>query len=79
MKLLKNDIKVFFYSFLGTSLVFALCCGFVIVEKNTRYIAFGDTSPFFIFKHEKLIPYFLKIHFMGGEYTLLRVRKYTVE
>ena len=68
MKIRENKMRIFLSSLVGTALIIALLCGFIIVEKNTRYIAFGDDSRFFICERKKILPSFLKIHFMGKDY-----------
>lgn len=75
MKISRNKMKTFVCSLIGTSLMIILLCGFIIVEKNTRHIAFGDNSPFFICEREKIFPSFFKIHFMGRDYIYRRVNQ----
>lgn len=69
MKFSRKSMREFFSSMICTSLVIILFCGLVIAEKNTRCIAFGDKTPFFVFKHEGFRKIFFKIHFMGKDYT----------
>ena len=56
---------------IGTLLLLVLLSGFIIVEKNTRYIAFGDTSPFFSYScNEQNKLFSLSVHFMGNDYKI---------
>lgn len=75
MRFSKNNIKIFFCSLAGTFLLLTLLCGFILVEKNTRYIAFGDNTPFFVYQQEKNMPYFVRLHFMGSDYVILASEK----
>lgn len=71
MKALKENIKIFFSSMISTFFVLVLLCGLATVEKNAKYIAFGDNSPLFMFKYNGLKPIYIKIHFMGKDYVLI--------
>ena len=68
MQISKGQRKNFLLSMMLTFFVLFLFTGFVIVEKNTRFIAFGDDSPFFTWEHKNFIPKSAKIHFMGKDY-----------
>lgn len=70
MKKYKWQTKYFITSMLSTLLVLTLFSGFVIAEKNIRYIAFGDTSPFLVYEQKNMIPVYIKIHFMGKDFII---------
>ena len=72
MKIIKESLKILLCSMAGTTLIIILFAGLVIVEKNTRSVAFGDNSPFLTYEHENFKPKFLKLHFMGKDYTILK-------
>lgn len=60
------SLKYFLVSMGSTFLVLSLFCGFVIVEKNIRYIAFGENIPFLTYNiSENDIS--VKTHFMGKD------------
>ena len=67
MVIKNKNTRYFISAMISTLLLLILFSGFVIVEKNTRYIAFGDTAPFFVYEHSGIKPLFLKIHFMGKD------------
>ena len=70
MKILKGRKRDFFISLISTSLILILLSGFIIVEKNTRHIAFGDCTPFMQYEiNSKKLEYF-SIHFMGNNYNI---------
>ncbi len=69
---MKSKVKTFFCALIGTSLFIVLLTGFVIAEKNTRYIAFGDNSPLITYEYKNFKLYFLKIHFMGKDYIIYK-------
>ena len=70
MKLSNETLRTFLCSLASTILFIFLLTGFVVAEKNTRSIAFGDNAPFFICEHDGLRLHFLKIHFMGRDYII---------
>ncbi len=70
MKHSNDFLRTFLCSLTSTILFIFLLTGFVLAEKNTRSIAFGDNSPFFICEHKGLKIYFIKIHFMGKDYII---------
>lgn len=72
MNISKTNIRIFLCSVTSSILFLSLLCGFVIVEKNTRYVAFGDNSPFFVYKYSHLNKMFIKLHFMGRDYIFSR-------
>lgn len=60
------NLKYFLVSMGSTFLILGLFCGFVIVEKNIRYVAFGENIPFFTYSiNESDIC--VKTHFMGKD------------
>ena len=60
------NLKYFFVSMVSTFLALGLFCGFVVVEKNIRYVAFGENIPFLIYSiNEDDIS--VKTHFMGKD------------
>lgn len=65
----KQEIKTFLWSMTFTLLIFCLFAGLVIVEKNTRQIAFGDTTPMLFFVNGDT-PY-INLHFLGNDYKIL--------
>ena len=60
------NLKYFLVSMGFTFLVLGLFCGFVIVEKNIRYIAFGENIPFLTYTINKN-DISVKTHFMGKD------------
>lgn len=70
MKLSKENNRIFISSMLSTLFIIALFCGLAMVEKNARYIAFGDNTPLLIYKHDGFKPVYIKFHFMGKDYIL---------
>ena len=60
------NLKYFFVSMVSTFLVLGLFCGFVVVEKNIRYVAFGENIPFWAYNINEDDIY-VKTHFMGKD------------
>ncbi len=60
------NLKYFLVSMGSTFLILSLFCGFVVVEKNIRYVAFGENIPFLTYNiNEENIC--VKAHFMGKD------------
>ncbi len=72
MKISKSRLKIFFCSMMSTLLLIFLSIGFIIVEKNTRLVAFGDSNPFLVYKHENFRISYAKVHFMGKDYIIFK-------
>lgn len=62
--------KYLLVSIISTLLFLTLFSGLIIVEKNTRYVAFGDSSPFLTYEHHDNSHFSLTIHFMGNNYKM---------
>ena len=62
---MEKNGKSFIMSMISTFFLLILFSGLVIVEKNTRKIAFGDSSPFFACEYEKDKLKGVNLHFMG--------------
>ncbi len=62
------NLKYFLASMASTFLVLGLFCGFVIVEKNIRYFAFGENISFLTYNIDE-DDISMQFHFMGKDIT----------
>ncbi len=71
----KKSGKCFLTSMMATFYVLSLILGFIYVEKNARNVILEDSPPFLVYKRNNFKFEFLKIHFMGKDYTLIFDKK----
>ncbi len=70
MRRYKKEVRYAICSFLCTLLILFLLAGFVIADKNTRRIGFGDEEPIIVLGNRVNQPCALSIRFMDKKYTL---------
>lgn len=66
-----KHFNYFIYSLIASSLILLLFCGLVIVDKNTRKIAFNDYSSIINFDIVKDSKHYFGIKIIGKIYILL--------
>lgn len=65
-----KNFNYFIYSLIASSLILLLFCGLVIVDKNTRKIAFNDYSSIINFDIVKDSKHYFGIKIIGKIYTI---------